>query len=81
LVLAINDYPQGQEPPQASWYEIGGLPYGAVIAVSENGWTNNQLGLFWLKEVFNKHTQSRMIGRYRLLILNRHGSYSGPEFD
>jgi hypothetical protein len=41
---------------QAFWYEIRGLSYGAVIAVNENGWTNNQLGLFWLKEVFNKHT-------------------------
>jgi hypothetical protein len=66
---------------QASWYEIEGLPYGAVIAVSENGWTNNQLGLFWLKEVFHKHTQARTIGRYRLLILDGHGSHSGPEFD
>jgi hypothetical protein len=52
-----------------------------VIAVSENGWTNDQLGLFWLKEVFNKHTQSRTIGRYRLLILDGHSSHSGPEFD
>jgi hypothetical protein len=31
---------------QASWYEVKGLPYRAVIAVSENEWTNNQLGLF-----------------------------------
>jgi hypothetical protein len=26
---------------QASWYKTEGLPYGAVIAVSENGWTND----------------------------------------
>jgi hypothetical protein len=66
---------------QASWYKVEGLPYGTVIGTSENGWTNDKLGLFWLKEVFNKHTQSRTIGRYRLLILDGHGSYSGPEFD
>jgi hypothetical protein len=66
---------------QAFWYEIEGLSYGGVIAVSENGWISNQLGLFWLKKVFNKHTQSRTIGRYRLLILDGHGSHSGPEFD
>jgi hypothetical protein len=66
---------------QAFWYKTKGLPYGAVIAVNENRWTNDQLGLFWLKEIFNKHTQSYTIGQYRLLILNGHGSHSGPEFN
>lgn len=66
---------------QPSWYQTEGLPYGGAIGTSENGWTNKELGLFWLKEVFNKHTQSRTIGRYRLLILDGHGSHSGPEFD
>lgn len=58
---------------QPSWYQTEGLPYGGAIGTSENGWTNKELGLFWLKEVFNKHTQSRTIGRYRLLILDGHG--------
>jgi hypothetical protein len=31
--------------------------------------------------VFNKHTQSYTIGRYRLLILDGHSSHSGPEFN
>lgn len=58
---------------QPSWYQTEGLPYGGAIGTSENGWTNKELGLFWLKEVFNKQTQSRTIGRYRLLILDGHG--------
>jgi hypothetical protein len=66
---------------QSSWYENGKLPYNWVIAVSENGWTNDKLGLTWLKEVFNKHTQTRTIGRYRLLVLDGHGSHNTPEFD
>jgi hypothetical protein len=65
---------------QASWYQ-NGLPYDWRIETSENGWTNDKLGLIWLKEIFNKHTQSRTIGRYRLLILDGHGSHNGPEFD
>jgi hypothetical protein len=89
VIKAVNAYGWSLPPMiilkgknhQASWYEIGGLPYGVVIAVSENGWINDQLGLFWLKEVFNKHTQSRTIGQYRLLILDGHSSHSGPEFD
>ncbi|EDN10036.1 hypothetical protein HCAG_05839 [Histoplasma mississippiense (nom. inval.)] len=41
---------------QSSWYETEGLPHDWVIGVSENGWTTDQLGLYWLKEVFNKET-------------------------
>ncbi|KAL1960690.1 hypothetical protein VTO42DRAFT_6520 [Malbranchea cinnamomea] len=66
---------------QASWYQTEGLPEGGAIGSSENGWTNKELGVFWLKEIFNRHTLSRTIGRYRLLILDGHGSHSGPEFD
>ena len=49
--------------------------------MSENSWTNNEIGLIWLKTVFEKHTKDRTIGRYRLLILDGHGSHVTPEFD
>jgi hypothetical protein len=64
---------------QASWYE--NLPPSWVIGVSDNGWTTDQLGLMWLKEVFNKQTQTHTVGRYRLLILDGHGSHATAEFD
>ncbi|EDN03594.1 conserved hypothetical protein [Histoplasma mississippiense (nom. inval.)] len=41
---------------QSCWYETEGLPSDWVIEVSENGWTTDQLGVYWLKEVFNKET-------------------------
>ena len=63
---------------QASWYQ--GLPPDWVIAVSDNGWTTDQLGLKWLKH-FNRHTAPRTAGAYRLLILDGHGSHATPEFD
>src|SRR5690348_13872322 len=31
--------------------------------------------------MFNKHTQSHTINQYQLLILNRHGSHNGLEFN
>jgi hypothetical protein len=65
---------------QASWIE-NGLLYDWRIETSKNGWTTDELGLIWLKEMFNKHTQSRTTGRYRLLILDGHGSHNAPEFD
>jgi hypothetical protein len=66
---------------QKSWYENGIIPPNWLVAVSENGWTNNEIRLYWLKHVFNKHTRTRTRGRYRLLILNGHGSHVTPEFD
>jgi hypothetical protein len=51
-----------------------------VIAVSDNGWTTDELGVEWNKH-FNRCTASRTSGAYRLLILDGHGSHVTPEFD
>jgi hypothetical protein len=68
---------------QSVWYDSDDhqLPSDWVIALSDNGWTNDALGLFWLKNMFDKHTKNRTIGPYRLLILDGHGSHSTAEFD
>jgi hypothetical protein len=63
---------------QASWYQS--LLSDWIVAVSDNGWTNDSLGLKWLKH-FNQQTQSRTVGAYRLLILDGHSSHATPEFD
>jgi hypothetical protein len=64
----------------STWY-TNQLPLDWTIAVSENSWTNDTLGLNWLTDVFEKYTVSRKKGVYRLLILDGHGSHSTPEFD
>ena len=64
----------------SSWY-TDSLPSDWTIAVSENGWTTDQLGLTWLTDVFEKYTKDRTDGVYRLLILDGHGSHVTPEFD
>ena len=63
---------------QASWYRD--LPTHWMLAVSDNGWTTDELGLLWLKH-FDKHTASRIAGVYRLLIVDGHSSHATPEFD
>jgi hypothetical protein len=65
---------------QASWYKEE-IPKDWSIAVSENGWTDDSIGLAWLKDIFDKHTRNRTVGKYRLLILDGHGSHLTPEFD
>jgi hypothetical protein len=66
---------------QSTWYSNDTLPRDWVIGVSENGWTDDILGLTWLEHVFEKHTVHRTKGVYRLLILDGHGSHLTPEFD
>jgi hypothetical protein len=65
---------------QAAWYEDGIIPPDWAIGVSENGWTTNEIGLWWLQH-FDRYTKGRTVGRYRLLILDGHGSHVSPEFD
>ena len=65
---------------QSSWYRTG-IPSDWTIGLSENGWTNDDLGYKWLTEVFEKHTRHRTTGTYRLLLLDGHGSHLTPEFD
>lgn len=45
-----------------------------TVQVSENGWTKNKIGLYWLKEVFDRYTSPSQ-GNYWMLILDGHGSH------
>jgi hypothetical protein len=62
----------------SAWYEED-IPHDWAIAVSDNGWTNNELGVEWLKH-FNAHTKARNVGAHRLLVLDGHESHHSLEF-
>ena len=63
----------------SAWYEEADIPRNWKLSVSENGWTNNALGLEWLKH-FDAHTKARQVGAYRLLILDGHESHLNQDF-
>jgi hypothetical protein len=63
----------------SAWYEEQDIPRNWKLSVSENGWTNNALGLEWLKH-FDAHTKARQVGLYRLLILDGHESHHSQGF-
>jgi hypothetical protein len=63
----------------SAWYEEAEIPRDWAIAVSDNGWTNNKLGVEWLKH-FVKHTDGKVVGARRLLILDGHESHHSLEF-
>jgi len=63
----------------SAWYEEEDIPRDWAIAVSDNGWTTNELGVEWLKH-FIKHTDGKVVGARRLLILDGHESHQSLEF-
>ena len=44
----------------SAWYEEAEIPRDWAIAVSDNGWITNKLGVQWLKH-FIKHIDSKVI--------------------
>jgi len=64
---------------QSTWYQD--IPIDWTIGLSDNGWINDKLTFQWLEQVFERHTASRTIGRYRLLILDSHGSHATADFE
>ena len=63
---------------QSGWYQ--GLPSNWMLAISDNGWTTDELGYKWIQH-FNKCTQSCIKGVHRLPTLHDHGSHATPESD
>ena len=63
------------------WYQDEALPHDWRIEVSQNGWTTDEIGLRWLQNLFIPATNGRTVGKYRLLILDGHGSHLTPQFD
>jgi hypothetical protein len=62
-----------------AWYDD--LPNDWRIEISDNGWTTDEIGLRWLERQFIPMTTSRTRGKFRLLILDGHGSHLTPPFD
>jgi hypothetical protein len=62
-----------------AWFKD--LPYDWRVEVSVNGWTSDEISLRWLQKHFIPSTNNRTHGRYRLLVLDGHGSHLTPEFD
>jgi hypothetical protein len=52
----------------------------AYFASSAKGWTNDKLGLAWLKQVFDPCTKQKAGYSYRLLLMDGHGSHLNLEF-
>lgn len=66
---------------QASWVgEIDPKKHSIHFTTSPNGWTNNDLGLTWLEQVFDRYTKPKARRKWRLLIIDGHGSHVTRDF-
>ena len=64
----------------APWYQNGNVPLNWVVCTTQNGWTDNDIGLQWLQH-FDKATRLRQVSRYRMLVLDGHESHINAEFN
>jgi hypothetical protein len=66
---------------QARWVaEIDPETQPIHVTSSPTGWTNNDIGLAWLTQVFDRYTKRKALQNYRLLIVDGHGSHLTREF-
>ncbi|KAF4547211.1 Hypothetical protein D9617_52g060320 [Elsinoe fawcettii] len=61
-----------------TWYQTG-IPSDWRLAISDKGWTNDELSLDWIKH-FHQHTDLTRKSKWRLLIFDGHGSHMTTEF-
>ena len=74
-------YEAAGEDIQSSWVDdIDPQHHSVHFTTSSTGWTNNDVGLAWLEQVFNRYTKQKSRVQYRLLILDGHGSHITMDF-
>jgi hypothetical protein len=66
---------------QQSWLEDLDVGKDSVFATATpSGWSNDEVGLAWLEQVFERETASKARGFWRLLILDGHSSHITMSF-
>jgi len=64
----------------SSWIPQKALNMKMHFSGSVNGWTNNEIGLYWLKNCFDPDTREKAAGKTRLLLCDGHDSHISSEF-
>jgi hypothetical protein len=65
---------------RSSWVEDITTEHSIFVTSSPSGWTNNDVGLAWLEQVFDRSTKRKAGRSYQLLILDGHGSHITMDF-
>jgi hypothetical protein len=72
---------EGKSGLQSSWVnDIEAGKHQIFCGNSSSGWSNNGIGLAWLEQVFDRETRAKARRKWRLLILDGHGSHVTNDF-
>ncbi|RYP23461.1 hypothetical protein DL767_008818 [Monosporascus sp. MG133] len=63
-------FPDSDDEAYESWY----------FTTLENGWTNTEIGLKWLREVFILNTKPKDPDEWRLLVIDGYNSHTTEDF-
>jgi hypothetical protein len=67
--------------PQSSWLsDVDKKKHLVYTTVTPSGWSNNDTGLGWVEQVFEPLTRDKAQRKWRLLLIDGHGSYVIIEF-
>jgi hypothetical protein len=65
----------------SAWLDaINPAEHHVFVGSTPSGWSNNDVGLAWLEQVFNRETTAKARSSYRLLIVDGHGSHVTKSF-
>jgi hypothetical protein len=72
---------KGKSGLQSSWVnDIEAGKHQVFCGNSPSGWSNNGIGFAWLEQVFDRETRAKARRKWRLLILDGHGSHVTNDF-
>ena len=60
--------------------DIKAKHHQVYVTVTPTGWSNDDAGLGWLQQVFDVATKDRARRKWRLLIVDGHGSHLSKSF-
>jgi hypothetical protein len=73
-------YQSDSENVWSTWVEDINQNRPAFVTASSSGWTNNDIGLQWLIQVFDRETKAKARRSWRLLYVDGHGSHVTMDF-
>jgi hypothetical protein len=66
---------------RSAWVEnVEAGEHEVFFSNTPNGWSNNNIGFSFLRQVFNHVTNKKASQGWRLLIIDGHGSYLTQKF-
>jgi hypothetical protein len=60
--------------------DVEARKHQVFVANSTSGWTNNDIGLAWLEQLFEHYTKQKARRQWRLLLVDGHGSHLTRKF-